>query len=146
MGKGLTRGWSVFDVIKTFPSSPETLMAEIDAAIAAIEYAQANALLSSSNPSSSSLLTPHAVENTDAATGASGACGAAHDARLAEEAYRAARAALSTGRPEDAMRSIQVALASCPPDRTSAVAKLRSLLSTASSQLQKQKHPQKRLL
>ncbi|PKU87295.1 uncharacterized protein LOC110115567 [Dendrobium catenatum] len=135
MGKGRSHGWSVFDTIKAFPSSPEALMAEIDAAIAAVEYGHATALLSSS---SSSPFPPIAAETNNAVSSAFGPRGSSHDARLAEESYRAACSALATGRPDAALRSIRVALASCPPDKTSAVAKLRSLSSIASSQLQKQ--------
>ncbi|XP_020588488.1 uncharacterized protein LOC110030220, partial [Phalaenopsis equestris] len=124
------------DAIKSFPSSPETLMAEIDAAIVAVEYGHASALLSSS---SSSSLPPISAETKNAVNNAFGFNGSSPDARLAEECYRAACTALATGRPDAALRSIRVALASCPPDKTSAVAKLRSLSSIASSQLQKQK-------
>ncbi|KAG0469679.1 hypothetical protein HPP92_015766 [Vanilla planifolia] len=129
---GRSGGWSVFDAIKTFPASPETLMAEIDAAIAAVEYDHATSLLASSF----SNFPPPAVGTKKAVAGSSS------DPTLAEEAYRAACAALAAGRPEAALRSVRVALASCPPDKTSAVAKLRSLFSVASSQLQKQKQPQ----
>ena len=44
------------------------------------------------------------------------------------------------GRPEAAVRSLRVALASCPPEKTAAVAKVRSMLAIASAQLHKQQH------
>ncbi|KAK8940835.1 hypothetical protein KSP39_PZI009980 [Platanthera zijinensis] len=136
MRKGRSRGWSVFDAIKTFPASPETLMAEIDAAIASVEYAHATALLSSIP---SSLFPLDTADTKNPVASSSGSGGSSHDARLAEEAYREACAALVSGQPDAALRSIRVALASCPLDKISAVAKIRSLSSIASAQLQKQK-------
>ncbi|KAF8756787.1 hypothetical protein HU200_011044 [Digitaria exilis] len=44
------------------------------------------------------------------------------------------------GRPDAAVRSLRVALASCPPEKTAAVAKVRSMLAIASAQLHKQQH------
>uniref|UniRef100_A0A453PLV9 Uncharacterized protein n=1 Tax=Aegilops tauschii subsp. strangulata TaxID=200361 RepID=A0A453PLV9_AEGTS len=37
-GGGGRRGWSPFDAIRSFPSNPESLMSQIDAAIASTEY------------------------------------------------------------------------------------------------------------
>ncbi|KAK1264142.1 hypothetical protein QJS04_geneDACA021723 [Acorus gramineus] len=108
--------WTSFDAVKSFPPTPEELMEDIDSAISALEYARANALLS---PSTS----------RTAAT-------ATHDARLTEEAYRSACAELSAGRPDAALRSLRLALSSCPPDKKTALSKLRALLSLASQQQQ----------
>ncbi|XP_038977073.1 uncharacterized protein LOC103718672 isoform X1 [Phoenix dactylifera] len=124
-GRG-TCGWSVFDGVRAFPPTPEALMAEIDAAIAASEYVHATALLSSSSEEE-----PEKEKGLDTAA-------PVHDARLADEAYKAACAALAAGRPDAAIQSLRLALARCPPDKSSALDKLRSLLSIASSQLQKQ--------
>nr|CAD1826248.1 unnamed protein product [Ananas comosus var. bracteatus] len=147
------RAWSVFDAVRSFPSTPEALMAQIDAAIAAHEYTHATALLSAS-PSSSP--PDHDAEAKAAAAAAAAAeeevskegaaaapavgGGGACDARLADKAYMAACAALSSGRPDAAVRSLRVAIANCPPDKVSAVAKLHSLLAIASAQLQKQQN------
>ncbi|XP_039145386.1 uncharacterized protein LOC120282616 [Dioscorea cayenensis subsp. rotundata] len=117
-GPGRTSGWSVFDGVKAFPAAPETLMAEIDAAVAASEYARATALLSP-------------------LCDADGDDPVEHDLKVADEAYKAARAALAAGRPDTALISLQVALAACPPEKTSAISKLRALVSIASSQQQK---------
>ena len=65
---------------------------------------------------------------------------ACYDERVADEAYRAACAALGAGRPDAAVRSLRMALASCPPEKTAAVAKVRSMLAIASAQLHKQQH------
>ncbi|KAK8961299.1 hypothetical protein KSP40_PGU000914 [Platanthera guangdongensis] len=116
--------------------SPETLMAEIDAAIASIEYTHATNLLSSipSSPSPSDT-----ADTKNAMASSSGIGGSSHDARLEEEAYRKACAALISGQPDAAVRSIRVALASCQLYKISVVAKIQSLSSIASAQLQKQK-------
>lgn len=113
------RRWSVFDGVKAIPSTPEALMAEIDTAIAATEYAHATALLQASS-SSSNRETPQPQ----------------YDARLADEAYKAGCAALAAGKLNEALRSLQIALSKCPPDKRSALAKLNSLISLASEQLQ----------
>ncbi|OAY65985.1 hypothetical protein ACMD2_04891 [Ananas comosus] len=152
------RAWSVFDAVRSFPSTPEALMAQIDAAIAAHEYTHATALLSAS-PSSSPPDHDGEAKAAAAAAGAEeevskegaaaapavgvgggGGGGGAFDARLADKAYMAACAALSSGRPDAAVRSLRVAIANCPPDKVSAVAKLHSLLAIASAQLQKQQN------
>lgn len=125
MGSGEeNRPWSVFDRVKNFPSMPETLMADVDAAIAALEYARATALLDS--PSSLS-------KNT----GGSPNKKPHYDARMADEAYKAGCAALAAGQLDEALHSLNVALSKCPPDKTSALAKLQSLISLTSQQLQK---------
>ncbi|KAK8707996.1 hypothetical protein V6N13_059043 [Hibiscus sabdariffa] len=67
--------FSVFDGVKTFPLTPEALMAEIDTAITSLEYARATALLDSP---SSSLLRNKGQDSPK------------YDARLADEAYKAA--------------------------------------------------------
>ena len=126
MGSGEeNRPWSVFDRVKNFQSTPETLMTEINAGIAALEYARATALLDS--PSSS----------LPKKTGSAPNKKPYYDARMADEAYKAGCAALAAGQLDEALHSLNVALSKCPPDRTSAVAKLQSLISLTSQQLQK---------
>ncbi|XP_058097087.1 uncharacterized protein LOC131242459 [Magnolia sinica] len=108
--------WSVFDGVKTFPSSSEALMSEIDSAIAASEYAHASSLLNHFPA-----ITPQQQPQR-------------FDARLADQAYKAGCAALAAGKLDDAVRSLQLSLSICPPGKTSAIAKLRSLISLASQQ------------
>ncbi|KAJ8772872.1 hypothetical protein K2173_028049 [Erythroxylum novogranatense] len=118
-------GWSVFDGVKSFRTTPEVLMADIDAAIKKLEYARATKLLESP-PSLSQ------VKNkfTDVRS-------PTHDARAADEAYRAGCAALAAGKLDEALQFLNISLAKCPPDKTSAVAKLQSLISLTSQELHK---------
>ncbi|XP_040376366.1 uncharacterized protein LOC107303556 [Oryza brachyantha] len=129
------QGWSPFDAIRSFPSTPETLMSQIDAAIAATEYARSCAQLDPSAAAASA-----SEPRTAAPPGGGEASAACYDARVADEAYRAACAALGAGRADAAVRSLRVALASCPPEKAAAVAKVRSMLAIASAQLHKQQH------
>ncbi|KAF7085927.1 hypothetical protein CFC21_089292 [Triticum aestivum] len=144
---GGRRGWSPFDAIRSFPSNPESLMSQIDAAIASTEYARACALLDPAPASTSSRPPRGKGEDGEEREGASSAArvpsspaAACHDARVADEAYRAACAALGAGRPDAAVRSLRAALASCPPENAAAVAKVRSMLAIASAQLHRQQH------
>ncbi|GMI96743.1 hypothetical protein HRI_003343600 [Hibiscus trionum] len=114
--------FSVFDGVKTFPLTPEALMAEINTAITNLEYARATALLDSP---SSSLLRNKGRDSPE------------YDARLADEAYKAGCAALAAGKLDEALHSLNVSLSKCPPDRASAVAKLQSLISLTYQQLHK---------
>ncbi|KAL6912089.1 hypothetical protein ACP4OV_000894 [Aristida adscensionis] len=145
-GAGGRRGWSPFDVIRSFPSTPESLMSQIDAAIASTEYARACALLDPAPASASASASPQPQAQPEEGHGEGEASArgppapACYDARIADEAYRAACAALGAGRPDAAARSLRVALASCPPEKTAAVAKVRSMLAIASAQLHKQQH------
>uniref|UniRef100_A0A0D9VLC5 Uncharacterized protein n=1 Tax=Leersia perrieri TaxID=77586 RepID=A0A0D9VLC5_9ORYZ len=136
------QGWSPFDAIRGFPSTPEALMSQIDAAIAATEYARSCAQLdpaASSDPQQQP--PPETAPGGGEASGTSApAAAACYDARVADEAYRAACAALGAGRADAAVRSLRVALASCPPEKAAAVAKVRSMLAIASAQLHKQQH------
>ncbi|KAM3243832.1 hypothetical protein ACQJBY_055643 [Aegilops geniculata] len=141
---GGRRGWSPFDAIRSFPSNPESLMSQIDAAIASTEYARACALLDPA-PASTSSRPPRGKggkeeEASPAARAPPTPAAACHDARVADEAYRAACAALGAGRPDAAVRSLRAALASCPPENAAAVAKVRSMLAIASAQLHRQQH------
>ncbi|XP_044953714.1 uncharacterized protein LOC123403861 [Hordeum vulgare subsp. vulgare] len=147
---GGRRGWSPFDAIRSFPSNPESLMSQIDAAIASTEYSRACALLDPASASNSSRPPrgkgEKAEEEQEEASSAARAppsptpAAACHDARVADEAYRAACAALGAGRPDAAVRSLRAALASCPPEKAAAVAKVRSMLAIASAQLHRQQH------
>ncbi|KAJ1396934.1 hypothetical protein SESBI_32193 [Sesbania bispinosa] len=108
MGSGSVH-WSVFDGVKIIAATPEALMAEIDSAISNLEYARATAML-------------------DADSG--------YDARMADEAYKSGCAALAAGKLDEALRCLNLSLSKCPPDKTSAVAKLKSLISLTSQHLQ----------
>lgn len=117
--------WSVYDGVKIIiAATPEALMAEIDSAISNLEHARATSLLESSssyfpNQSSGAYLM------------------AQYDAREADEAYKAGCAALAAGKLDEALHSLNISLSKCPPDKTSAVAKLQSLISLTSQQLQR---------
>lgn len=137
------------DAIRSFPSTPESLMSQIDAAIASTEYARACALLdpASSRPQPPATGSSNGGEASAARASPSPDPAAApcHDARVADEAYRAACAALGAGRPDAAVRSLRAALASCPPEKAAAVAKVRSMLAIASAQLHRQQHQAQQL-
>ncbi|KAM2066759.1 hypothetical protein ACFX1T_043190 [Malus domestica] len=117
---------SVFDGVKlkTIKSMPEALMAEINTAICNLEYARATDLLGS--PSSSSSMAK--TESSDQPV---------FNARMADQAYKAGCAALAAGKLDEALLSLNTSLSKCPPDQTSAVAKLHSLISLTSQQLHK---------
>ncbi|PRQ27640.1 hypothetical protein RchiOBHm_Chr6g0307441 [Rosa chinensis] len=120
---------SVFDGVKlkTIPSVPEALMAEINTAICNLEYARASVLLESTSPSSSS----SSISKNESSAQPQ------FDARKADQAYKAGCAALAAGKLDEALLSLNVSLSKCPPDQTSAVAKLHSLISLTSQQLYK---------
>ncbi|XP_047336421.1 uncharacterized protein LOC124939993 [Impatiens glandulifera] len=129
-GEG-SRHWSIFDSMKNMPASPEALMAEINSAISSHEYARSTVLLQ--NPSSSS----SSYTRNKVSTDGDGDETLQYDARKADEAYRAGLASLAAGKLDKALNALNIALSSCPPDKTSAVAKLESLISLTSQQLQK---------
>ncbi|XVF39966.1 hypothetical protein PTKIN_Ptkin01aG0075300 [Pterospermum kingtungense] len=115
--------FSVFDDGEmTLPLTPEDLMAEINTAIANLEYARVTAFLD--YPSSSL-----SINN--------GQDSSRYDARMADEAYKAGCAALAAGKLDEAFHYLNVSLSKCPPDKTSAIAKLQSLISLTSQQLHK---------
>ncbi|KAH1057834.1 hypothetical protein J1N35_035899 [Gossypium stocksii] len=114
--------FSVFDGVKTFPLTPEALMADINTAITNLEYARATAFLDSP---SSSLSRNKSRDSSE------------YDARMADEAYKAGCAALAAGKFDEAFHSLNVSLSKCPPEKASAVAKLQSLISLTSQQLNK---------
>lgn len=122
--KDRSRQWSVFDSVKFLPATPDAFMAEINAATSALEYAQATALF---NPSSSSR-----GKNSDQSSTAS----RVYDAEIAEEAYKLGCAALSEGKVDEGLHSLNISLAKCPPDQTDAVAKIQSLISHSSQHFQ----------
>ncbi|GFY86878.1 hypothetical protein Acr_05g0005170 [Actinidia rufa] len=123
-GEGSPR-WSVFDGVKNIPTTPEALMTEINSAISANEYAHATALLQSP-PSCISKNKSSDVNSTSQ-----------YDARMADEAYKAGLASLAAGKLDEALHSLNISLSKCPPDKTTAVSKLQSLISLTSQQLQK---------
>lgn len=118
--------WSVFDGVKKIPASPEALIAEINSAISAVEYSRATAFLKSESWTS---------KQSNFVVGKS-----SYNARKADEAYKAGMAAMAAGKLDDAIVFMNIALSNCPPDRTSAVSKLQSLISITSQQLQKATH------
>lgn len=120
--------WNVFDGVKTIPATPEALMAEIDSAISNLELARATALLQSPSASSSP---SGKTKSSD------GNSTAQYDVRMADEAFKAGCSALAAGKLDEALHALNVSLSKCPPDKTSAVAKLRSLISLTSQQLQR---------
>lgn len=120
--------WSVYDSIKTIPSKPEALLAEINSAISSLEYAKASKFLNSSSP------LPKNKRSVDDGS-INSSC--IYDARRADEAYKSGLAYLAAGNLEEAFRSLNVALTKCPPNKTSAVAKLRSLISLTAQRLRK---------
>lgn len=128
-GEGRTH-WSVFEGVRSIASStPETLMAEIDTAIGKLEYSRATAFLDSLSP------TPTNTSKTSMSSD-SGA-NPQYDVKMADGAYRAGCASLAAGKLDEALQYLNVSLSKCPPDKTSAVAKLQSLISLTSQQLQK---------
>ncbi|RLM79151.1 uncharacterized protein C2845_PM12G27850 [Panicum miliaceum] len=91
-GGGGRRGWSLVDAIRSFPSTPESLMSQIDAAIASTEYARACAFLDLDPASASAFSQPQPQpQPTPEGQGDGGAASppACYDARVADEAYRA---------------------------------------------------------
>lgn len=123
--------WSVFDRIKSFPPTPDALMAEISTAISAHEYIYSTALLESATVSSKS------EEEKTCGSNKSHAPTQQFSAKMADEAYKAGCAALAAGKLDEALQCLNVALSKCPPEKTSAVAKLQSLISLTSQQLRK---------
>ncbi|KAL8166031.1 hypothetical protein V2J09_007530, partial [Rumex salicifolius] len=123
--------WSVFDGVKFLPGKPDALMAEINTAISAIEYARATAFLSQTPPSSSSSLST--LKNKSQVTNTV----SVYNARESEEAYRIGCLSMGEGKLNEALHSFKTSLSKCPPDRTEAVSKIQSLISVTSLQLQK---------
>ncbi|KAJ0026048.1 hypothetical protein Pint_08808 [Pistacia integerrima] len=128
MGSGDgTFHWSVLDGVKIIPSTPEALMAEINTAITNLEYARATAYLASPSSLSKNFNSEESVTSQ-------------YDAKIADEAYKAGCAALAAGKLDEALLSLNLSLSKCPPDKTTAVAKLQSLISLTSQQLQNSSH------
>lgn len=117
--------WNMLDDVKTSSTSPEVLMAEINSAITALEYTHATAYLKSRSASVSKNINSN------------GKLTLQYDARMADEAYKEGLASMAAGKLDEAVNSLNVALSKCPPDKTSAVAKLQSLISLTSQQLHK---------
>ncbi|KAG8377636.1 hypothetical protein BUALT_Bualt08G0053600 [Buddleja alternifolia] len=115
--------WNVFEGMKTISVAPEALMAEINSAITALEYARAATFLQSPPPAISKSKNSNKKMNCE------------YDAGMADEAYKAGLAAMAAGKMDKAVVSLNTALSKCPPDKTSAVAKLRSLISLTSQQI-----------
>lgn len=122
-------GWSVYDSIKIIPSKakPEALMAEINSAISSLQYANATKFLNSRAPLS---------KNKKSIDDGNSNSSSLYDARSADEAYKAGLAYLTAGNLEEACRLLNVALSKCPPNKTSAVAKLKSLISLTTQRIQ----------
>ncbi|GAB4852112.1 hypothetical protein Ancab_016302 [Ancistrocladus abbreviatus] len=116
------RGWSVFDGVRFLPATPDAFMAEINAAIATLEYVHASAML---NPS------PSTPSNNKTFNGNA----PVYDASIAEEAYRLACLALAEGKVDEALHSLNVSLSKCPPEKTDTIDKIRSLISHTTQQL-----------
>ena len=91
--------FSVFDGVKTFPLTPEALMAEINTSITNLEYAHVTALLDS--PSSS--LSRNKGHDSPK-----------YDARMTYQAYKDGCSALAAGKLDEAFHSLNVSLSKCP--------------------------------
>ncbi|CAA2981509.1 Intraflagellar transport [Olea europaea subsp. europaea] len=117
--------WNMFDDVKTISTSPEVLMAEINSAITSLEYTRSTAFLQSRSASVSKNINSN------------GKLTSQYDARMADEAYKEGLASMAAGKLDEAVNSLNVALSKCPPDKTSAVAKIQSLISLTSQQLHK---------
>lgn len=117
--------WSVFEDSKEFPTTPDELMAEIDSAIADLEYSRASNILKSSPYMGAKSKDSDVISSSR------------YDIRTADEAYKMGRAALAAGKLDEALHSLNISLSKCPPEKTSAVAKLHSLISLTSQQLQR---------
>ncbi|KAK6927635.1 hypothetical protein RJ641_006226 [Dillenia turbinata] len=118
---------NVYDGMKTFPTNSDVLMAEINASIATLLYAQTTTYLNSS-------FTLDSDGSSDADPGPK------YDAQLADETYRAGCASFTAGKLDEALQSLNLLLSKCPPDKTSAVAKLQELRAAASSIVPKHKN------
>ncbi|KAK3039420.1 hypothetical protein RJ639_027669 [Escallonia herrerae] len=59
-----------------------------------------------------------------------------YDARMADEAYKVGMAALAAGKLDEGIHALNVAISKCPPNKSSAVARLQSIISFMSQQLQ----------
>lgn len=117
--------WNVYDGVKARSLAPEPLMAEINSAIAALEYARAAVFSQLPEPSQNS------TRNSNRRPASN------FNAQIADEAYKAGVASMSANRPDEALISLNIALSKCPPEKTSAVAKIQSRISLASEQRQK---------
>ncbi|KAL0325613.1 UNVERIFIED_CONTAM: hypothetical protein Sradi_5130600 [Sesamum radiatum] len=115
--------WNVFEGVKRISVAPEAVMAEINSAITALEYARASVFLQSPPPISK---TRNINQNLTSE----------YDARMADEAYKAGLASMAAGKLDEAVLSLNIALSKCPPDKTSAIAKLESLISLTSQHLE----------
>lgn len=82
-GGGGRRGWSPFDAIRSFPSTPESLMSQIDAAIASTEYAYACALLDPAPAPASASSQPQATPEEGQGEGGAASPPTCYDARVA---------------------------------------------------------------
>lgn len=116
--------WSVFDYLKKMPAEPETLMSEINSAISALEYGRAQAFLETS----SSFISKKKSSSNGKST-------SRYDPKKADDAYKEGMAAMAAGKLDKAVNSLNFALSKCPPDKTSAIAKLQSLISVTSQQI-----------
>lgn len=97
-------------------------MSEITVTISAHEYAYSTALLESATVSSNS---------EDEKTYGSNKFHMPtqyYSAKVADEAYKAGCATLAAGKLDKALQCLNVALSKCPNEKTSAVAKLQSLI------------------
>lgn len=100
-------------------------MSEVNSAISALEYDRAKAFLETS---SSSFVSKKKSSSN-------GKSMSRYDPRKADDAYKEGIAAMAAGKLDKAVNSLNFALSKCPPDKTSAVAKLQSLISVTSQQI-----------
>lgn len=124
------KAWSVYHTLTTSPTTPENLMADINSAISALESSRSITFLEPKNktPQPQAPVSKPMPQNNKNKNNI-------YDAKLADESYKAGLACLASGKLDEAVESLNTSLLNCPPDRTSAVAKLRSLISVTSQQL-----------
>lgn len=124
------KAWSVYHTLTTSPTTPENLMADINSAISALESSRSITFLEPKNktPQPQAPVSKPMPQNNKNKNNT-------YDAKLADESYKAGLACLASGKLDEAVESLNTSLLNCPPDRTSAVAKLRSLISVTSQQL-----------
>lgn len=124
------KAWSVYDTLTTSPTTPENLMADINSAISALESSRSITFLEPKNktPQPQAPVSKPMPQNNKNKNNI-------YDAKLADESYKAGLACLASGKLDEAVESLNTSLLNCPPDKTSAVAKLRSLISVTSQQL-----------
>ncbi|WOH02876.1 hypothetical protein DCAR_0522266 [Daucus carota subsp. sativus] len=135
MKQNQNKPWSVYDTVTSRPTTPDNLMADINSAISALESSRSITLLDPKNKNPQAPVTKPKTQNNNSINSNNNNTNDSYDAKLADESYKAGMACLASGKLDEAVESLNTSLLNCPPDRTSAVAKLRSLIDITSQQL-----------